>query len=206
MKRVVVMVTMWVIGLAWVLTSVVSPALSASAVAPTAASVVHHKTARLCSTVNKAGQAECYAIRQTDTVQPPGVSANAVSPNVTPAGYGPSTLVAAYKLDQSKGSGQTVAVVDAQDDPHAESDLAVYRTQFGLPACTTANGCFKKVNENGQATPLPAYDEGWSQEIALDVEMVSATCPLCTILLVEAFAATTTNLGAAENTAVSMGA
>ena len=75
-----------------------------------------------------------------------------MSPNAIPAGYGPSTLVAAYKLAQSKGSGQTVAVVDAYDDPNAESDLAAYRTQYGLPACTTANGCFKKVNQSG-STP-----------------------------------------------------
>ena len=148
MKRVVV-VTLWVMSLGWAFTSAVQPAVSASAVVPAAAPVVHHKTARLCSTAVNAGQAACYAIRQTDTVQPPGVSANAVSPNATPAGYGPSTLVAAYKLDQSKGSGQTVAVVDAYDDPNAESDLAVYRTQYGLPPCTTANGCFKKVNQSG---------------------------------------------------------
>src|ERR1035437_10216162 len=206
MKHVVVMVTVWVIGLAWVLTSVVSPADSASAVAPAAAPVVHHKTARLCSTVNKAGQAACYAIRQTDTVQPPGVSANAVSPDAIPAGYGPSTLVAAYKLDQSKGSGQTVAVVDAFDDPNAESDLAAYRTQYGLAACTTAGGCFKKVSQSGSTTNLPPPNTGWAGEISLDLDMVSATCPNCHIFLVEATSPTYTNLGTAVNRAVTLGA
>jgi subtilase family serine protease len=201
MKRVVVMVTVWVMGLVWVLTSVLSPAVSASAVAPAASPVVHHKTARLCSTVNKAGQAACYAIRQTDTVQPPGVRANAVSPNATPAGYGPSTLVAAYKLDQSKGSGQTVAVVDAYDDPNAESDLAAYRAQYGLAPCTTANGCFKKVNQSGSTTNLPPPNAGWAGEISLDLDMVSATCPNCHILLVEATSPTYTNLGTAVNPA-----
>src|SRR5665811_626761 len=200
------MATVWVLGLAWVLTSVVSPAVSASAVVPAAVPVVHHKTARLCSTVVNAGQAACYAIRQTDTVQPPGVSANAVSPNATPAGYGPSTLVAAYKLDQSKGTGQTVAVVDAYDDPNAESDLAVYRAQFGLPPCTTANGCFKKVNQSGSTTNLPPPNSGWAGEISLDLDMVSATCPNCHILLVEATSATYTNLGTAVNRAVTLGA
>jgi hypothetical protein len=78
MKRVVV-VTLWVMSLGWAFTSAVQPAVSASAVVPAAAPVVHHKTARLCSTVVNAGQAACYAIRQTDTVQPPGVTANAVS-------------------------------------------------------------------------------------------------------------------------------
>src|SRR5450759_4092544 len=206
MKRIVVIVTVWVMGLVWVLTSVVSPAVSASAVAPAAAPVVHHKTARLCSTVNKAGQAACYAIRQTDTVQPPGVSTNAVSPNATPAGYGPSTLVAAYKLDQSKGSGQTVTVVNAYDDPNAESDLAVYRAQFGLPLCTTANGCFKKVNQSGSTTNLPSANAGWAGEISLDLDMVSATCPNCHILLVEATSPTYANLGTAVNQAVTLGA
>src|SRR5450759_1403273 len=205
MKRVVV-VTLWVMSLGWAFTSAVQPAVSASAVVPAAAPVVHHKTARLCSTVVSAGQAACYAIRQTDTVQPPGVTANAVSPNATPAGYGPSTLVAAYKLDRSKGSGQTVAVVDAYDDPNAESDLAVYRTQYGLPACTTANGCFKKVNQSGSTTNLPRSNAGWAGEISLDLDMVSATCPNCHILLVEATSSTITNLGTAVNQAVTLGA
>src|ERR1035437_1841013 len=206
MKRVVVIVTVWVMSLAWVFTSVVSPAVSASAVVPAAVPVVHHKTARLCGTVVNAGQAACYAIRQTDTVQPPGVTANAVSPNATPAGYGPSTLVAAYRLDQSKGSGQTVAVVDAYDDPNAESDLAVYRAQYGLPACTTANGCFKKVSQSGSTTNLPRTNAGWAGEISLDLDMVSATCPNCHILLVEATSPTYTNLGTAVNRAVTRGA
>jgi len=205
-KRVVVIVTVWVLGLAWVLTSVMRPAGPAWAVVPAAAPVVHHKTARLCSTVVNAGRVTCYAIRQTDTVQPPGVSANAVSPNAIPAGYGPSTLVAAYKLDQSKGSGQTVTVVNAYDDPNAESDLAAYRTQYGLPACTTANGCFKKVNQSGSTTNLPPPNAGWAGEISLDLDMVSATCPNCHILLVEATSSTFSNLGTAVNRAVTIGA
>src|SRR5450756_334219 len=204
MKRVVV-VTLWVMSLGWAFTSVVQPAVSASAVVPAAAPVVHHKTARLCSTVVSVGQAACYAIRQIDTVQPPGVSANAVSPNATPAGYGPSTLVAAYKLDRSKGGGQTVAIVDAYDDPNAESDLGVYRSQFGLTACTTANGCFKKVNQNGD-TSYPRANGGWAQEISLDLDMVSAICPNCHILLVEASSSSLTNLGTAVNTAAKLGA
>jgi hypothetical protein len=83
-----------------------------------------------------------------------------------------------------------VAIVDAYDDPYAESELATYRSQFGLPPCTTANGCFKKVNQNGATSPLPAADSGWAVEIALDLAMVSAICPSCNILLVEANSAT----------------
>ncbi len=124
----------------------------------------------------------------------------------TVGGFGPSDLASAYKLPTNLGSGKTVAIVDAYNDPNAESDLATYRSQFGLPACTTANGCFRKVNQNGAASPLPAANSGWSSEIALDIEMVSAVCPLCHILLVEASSPTTTNLGTAVNTAVAQGA
>ncbi|HEY3750625.1 MAG TPA: putative Ig domain-containing protein [Pseudonocardiaceae bacterium] len=146
--------------------------------------------------------AACFALRRTDT----GVLHSLTTPNVTPSGYGPANLDSAYKLSATGGSGQTVAIVDAMDDPNAESDLATYRTQFGLPACTTANGCFKKVNQNGAASPLPASDAGWAGEISLDVDMVSAVCPLCHILLVEASSATIANLGASVNRAVTMGA
>ncbi|MDT4989889.1 MAG: hypothetical protein QOI74_3983, partial [Micromonosporaceae bacterium] len=130
----------------------------------------------------------CLSLRRTDVK-----TALAVVPNATPAGLGPAQLTSAYKLPAG-GSGATVAIVDAMDNPNAEADLAVYRTQFGLPACTTANGCFTKVNENGAAAPLPAADAGWAGEIALDVDMVSAVCPNCKILLVEANAPTTTDL------------
>jgi hypothetical protein len=92
------------------------------------------------------------------------------------------------------------------DDPNAESDLATYRSTFGLPACTTANGCFRKVNQNGAASPLPATDTGWAAEISLDVDMVSAVCPSCHILLVEASTASLANLGTGVNTAVALGA
>ncbi len=149
----------------------------------------------------------CMAIKQVSPSEPATIKPNSVSPNATPSGYGPSSLQSAYALPSSTaGSGQTVGIVDAQDDPNAESDLAAYRTQFGLPACTTANGCFKKVNQSGASSPLPTADTGWAGEISLDVDMVSAVCPNCHILLVEASSATTANLGTAVNTAVSLGA
>jgi subtilase family serine protease len=81
----------------------------------------------------------------------------------------------------------------------------VYRTQFGLPACTTANGCFRKVNQNG-GTSYPRADRGWAQEISLDLDMASAICPNCKILLVEASSNSFSNLGAAVNRAATMGA
>jgi len=117
-----------------------------------------------------------------------------------PSGYHPSDLQAAYGLPAAGGSGQTVAIVDAYDDPNAEADLAVYRSTFGLPACTTANGCFRKINQTG-GTTYPRGSGSWAEEISLDLDMVSAICPGCHILLVEATSASLANLGTAVNTA-----
>jgi hypothetical protein len=150
------------------------------------------------------GTAECLALRRTDIATSP---ASAVSPSTPPPGYGPADLQSAYALPSaSAGSGLTVAIVDAYDLPTAEADLAVYRSKFGLKACTTANGCFRKVNQNGGTSPYPAYDQHWGLEIALDLDMVSAICPNCKILLVEATDNNYSNLGPAVDTAVSMGA
>jgi subtilase family serine protease len=123
-----------------------------------------------------------------------------------PGSYGPADLQSAYSLPSSTaGSGQTVAIVDAYNDPFAETDMGVYRSHYGVPACTTANGCFRKVNQNG-ATSYPRNNGSWSQEISLDLDMVSAACSRCHILLVEANSPTYTNLGTAVNTAVRLGA
>jgi hypothetical protein len=118
-----------------------------------------------------------------------------------PTGLGPADIRSAYNLSGSTSGGRTVAVVDAYDDPNAESDLAVYRSTYGLSACTTANGCFRKVNQSGAASPLPSADAGWAEEISLDLDAVSAACPDCRILLVEANSANTSDLMAAEDTA-----
>src|SRR5262249_34968529 len=103
------------------------------------------------------------------------------------------------------GTGKTVAIVDAFDDPTAEADLAAYRSHFGLSACTTGNGCFKKIDEHG-GTTYPDADPDWSVEIALDIDMVSAICPNCRILLVEADDATFEDLNNAEQAADDNGA
>src|SRR5437660_8556107 len=127
-------------------------------------------------------------------------------PGGGPSGYNPADLQSAYKLPSSTaGSGQTVAIVDAYDDPNAESDLGVYRLQVGLSACTTANGCFRKVNQNG-GTTYPRVNGGWAQEISLDLDMVSAVCPNCKIMLVEATSNSFANLAAAVDTAARLGA
>ena len=123
-----------------------------------------------------------------------------------PVGYGPYDLRRAYGLIGTRAQGRTVAVVDAYDDPNAEADLAVYRAAYDLPPCTTKNGCFRKVNQNGKAAPLPAPDYGWAEEISLDLDAVSAVCPTCHILLVEANGPTVRPLMAAVDTAARLGA
>jgi subtilase family serine protease len=145
-----------------------------------------------------------------------------IVPNATAAhsGLGPADLRAAYKLASTavtNGKGQTVALVDAYDDPTIESDLNTYRAYYGIPPCTTANGCFRKVNQDGEQGNYPLVaNPDWEPEIALDTEMVSAICPNCHILLVEANSAdeaiATSNpvqhsdLGASVDTAVNLGA
>jgi subtilase family serine protease len=159
---------------------------------------------RVCSAVTF-NFARCSAIQLDSTTN--AATNQEVTPNASaPGGLNPSDLQSAYKLPSSSaGSGQTVAIVDAYNDPNAESDLAAYRSQFGLPACTTANGCFKKVNQNG-GTSYPSSNTGWAEEISLDLDMVSAICPNCHILLVESSSASFASLGTAVNTAASLGA
>ena len=158
-----------------------------------------HNDKGVCAKANGPDAAACDSRVVTET--------DGVTPLATPTysnGYAPADLQSAYKL--TGGSSSTVAIVDAYSNPNAESDLAVYRTLFGLPDCTTANGCFRAVNQNGTASPMPAGNTGWGQEIDLDIEMVSAICPQCKILLVEANSNSFADLGAAVNRAASMGA
>ena len=146
------------------------------------------------------GRAVCFAVRLDH------YSSGRVRHATSPVGLTPADLQAAYQLPgASAGAGMTVAIVDAYDDPAAEADLATYRAQFGLPACTTSTGCFRKVDQDG-GTSYPVVDEGWAQEISLDLDMVSAVCPRCHILLVEATSSAQSNLGRAVNTAVRLGA
>ncbi|MFI5010045.1 MAG: S8 family serine peptidase [Solirubrobacterales bacterium] len=121
-------------------------------------------------------------------------------------GYSPQDLRSAYKLPAKGGLGQTVVIVDAFDDPNAGADLKVYRSQYKLPACPEENGCFKKVNQAGETGNYPVPSVSWAGEISLDVDMVSAVCPECHILLVEATTNAWANMGAAENMAVKLGA
>jgi hypothetical protein len=123
-------------------------------------------------------------------------------------GLTPAELAGAYGYSAAAGgSGQTIAIVDAYDDPSIEADLATFDTEYGIAACTKANGCFAKVSQTGSAVSLPAADtSGWSVEISLDVEVAHSTCPNCKILLVEAKTPTFQNLATAVNEAVALGA
>ena len=154
---------------------------------------------RACPVNMSAEVSECFALYREEQ-QPNGMSPQDMR------GYLPADLQSAYQLPSaSAGAGQTIALVDAFDDPEAESDLAVYRSTFGMPECSTANGCFRKVNQLGQPGPLPRPNPGWGVETSLDLDMVSAGCPNCNILLVEANDERSRNLARAADRAARMG-
>jgi subtilase family serine protease len=118
----------------------------------------------------------------------------------SPTGLSPATIKGVYGFTTSAtaGAGKTIAIVDAFDDPNAEADLNVFSSQYGLPSCTTANGCFKKVNQTGGSKP-PRANSGWALEISLDIQWAHAIAPGAKILLVEASSNSFTNLLAAED-------
>jgi subtilase family serine protease len=183
----------------------VRPASAQVKAAPAATSAAHDYK-RACPVTTRPGRMACMVLVRTNVAQH---AQAALGPDAAPVGdgYGPSSLQSAYALPSSTaGSGETVAVVDAYNDPNAASDLATYRSDWGLPACGT--GCFEQVNEEGHTSPLPAAagSTGWDVEESLDIDMVSAICPLCHIILVEANSADTADLGAGVNAAVSLGA
>lgn len=168
-------------------------------VAPAIAKLKGHRHSKVCSDAPP-GYASCHAEIDDE------VSGPLAAGQLLPAGYGPADLQSAYSLPSlTAGIGRTVAVVDPYDAPTVEADLAVYRARYGQAPCSSALGCFRKVNQDGGAS-LPPINAAWAQETSLDVQMVSAACPNCNILLVEATSNSLTDLGSAVNTAVSLGA
>ncbi|MGZ4357850.1 MAG: S53 family peptidase, partial [Gaiellaceae bacterium] len=151
-----------------------------------------NSAARVCPG-SPIGTASCHALVVTDGVGNPNAT-------TSPTGLSPDTIKTVYGFSTSStaGLGQTIAIVDAYDDPTAESDLAMFSGQFGLPPCTTANGCFTKVNQTG-GTSYPRKDAGWALEISLDIQWAHAIAPGATILLVEASSNSFANLLAAED-------
>jgi subtilase family serine protease len=177
--------------------------------AASAASSTAAAARRACAPSRHSGVMSCLVLITPGVRQHP----QAFFANRQPAGdgYGPGDLQSAYQLpSHTKGAGQTVAVIDAYDDPDAAANLATYRAAWGQAACNTKTGagCLTKVNQNGKASPLPAPagSTGWATEESTDVYMVSAICPKCHILLVEVKAPTTTDLGTGVNSAVTLGA
>ncbi|MGH3659711.1 MAG: hypothetical protein ACRDUA_23945, partial [Micromonosporaceae bacterium] len=110
----------------------------------------------------------------------------ALDARARPAGYGAVALRDAYDLPLKGGAGQTVAIVVAGDYPTAAKDLNVYRQQYGLSPCTRSSGCFTKLNQDGEQGNYPRPDQEWALEAALDLQMASAACSRCRLVLVEA--------------------
>lgn len=187
---------------------VAGPAVAgpASGTSPDPAATPGRAVANSC-TVAAAGHARCMSlVRQPVPAGTRTSGPSAQDDPLPPGALAPADLVSAYHLGGAPAPGTTVAIVDAYGYPKAESDLAVFRSRFGLGACTTANGCFTKVNQQGARSPLPAPDAGWGLETALDLQTVSAVCPTCHLLLVEGNSNLGTSLAAAVNTAVRLGA
>lgn len=126
----------------------------------------------------------------------------------SPIGYGPAQFHGAYNLPDTTAaaSRQTIAIVDAHDDPNIQSDLNFYDTYYHLPACNPRNGCFEKLNQDGVQGSYPSTNSSWGIEISLDVETAHEICQGCRIRLIEANSSNTTNLDAAETEAVALGA
>jgi subtilase family serine protease len=184
-------------------TSAITPSIAQSPTSIFPSYVLPSNVRASCAGAPKIGQAHCLALMRTDV-------GDAIPGHVTPdeavPGYGPADLHLAYNIPKTGGTGQTVGIVDAYDDPNAESDLSAYRSHFKLHPCTTGNGCLQKLNQLGVAGNYPTPDSGWAVEISLDLDMVSAMCPACKIVLVEADSNSFTDLGASVDMAVTKGA
>jgi len=194
-------------------------ALAASAgtigsMVPTASAAAGHSpdvhSAHSCATAT-AGHAACDAIHLVNnhgqnvgangTIQPMAGKGGKPVPPAKISGLTPTDIQDAYNLSGLQSGGRTVAIVDAYGYPNAERDLATYRSQWGIPACTTASGCLTIMSQTGSTSSLPRTDVGWDQEQALDLDAVSAACPDCKIVLVQAKSASFADLGAAVNQA-----
>jgi hypothetical protein len=150
------------------------------------------------------GFARCHAHVVVDGHGAPATTA-------TPSGYGPAQFHGGYALGATAPIAQTIAIVDAYDDPTVRGDLTTYDSTFGIPnpptcSATVTSACFEKVNQSGATSPLPSKNSGWALEIALDVETAHEICQSCKIVLVEASSSSGANLDAAEDTAYRLGA
>ena len=175
-----------------------TPTLESTSVPTEIENIAPQPHASICS----GGRVRCFAQRRTDEVGRFTAFAQA-------SGLGATDLADAYNIDTSVDPGATIAIIDAYGYTNLASDLATYRTHYGLPACTVGNGCLEIVNQEGQASPLPANapaNDDWTVETALDVDMASAGCPKCKILVVQADDDNGDGLLIANTTAATLGA
>ena len=185
------------LGIAMTPASAASAGAAAAAAAVSAASNVGTPS---CG-VNRAQHATCF-LRMHVRRDSSGRVRPAATTSAPSGGYTAPQIQAAYQLPISSGSGQVIAVIDAFDTASAESDLASYRARFGMPACTTANGCFRKITMGGPS----AVPYGWDIETSLDLDMASVGCPKCGILLVEAASDSFSDIYPAIQQAINAGA
>jgi hypothetical protein len=167
--------------------------------------VVLHRA--VCARNPLPGHMHCHAhvVVRADGTPQPGRAATVLAPAAAPSGYGPADLRSAYRFSLTGSATSVIAIVDAYGYPGAEADLATYRSQYGLPPCTVASGCLTVVNQRG-GTTAPSFDSGWAQEQALDLDMASALCPQCRLLLVQADDDQGGNLASGVALAVARGA
>jgi hypothetical protein len=187
-----------------------SAGTAAAGTAAAAAGTAHAPTGGLRAACPAAprGQARCYALFAPQASVNAAIAAGKTGTATTPQGWGANAIESAYKLPATRSPHQLVAVVDAFSTPGLERNLAVYRAEYKLPPCTSASGCLRVVNQSGRTSPLPpsGVPYGWDVETMLDVSMVSAACPHCRILVVEASSPSFADLAAAEDTAARLGA
>jgi len=172
---------------------------------PAPRGIAHMRAA--CSAA-RPGYARCFALYRPQTSVNRAIARGVLGPPSRPIGLTPKQIETAYRLPIKRNSDQTVAVSIAFDTPHLYKYLTHYRSFFGLPRCTMRSGCFRKVNQQGKASPLPqnGTGSGWDLEVTLDVSMISVACPHCKIIVVEAKDPSFSNLAHSENAAARLGA
>jgi len=202
-----------VLAAALAVTAVAVPAATASSPTTAQRDIRYAVEQPLCAPSTSPTVASCMGYRLVPaTKSTPGArrfTTTAAASAGPQGGYTPADLASAYGFNPKLNrQGQTVAVIDWNDDPHALSDLNVFDKQYGF-AIETARS-FRKVNQNGKKSPLPSppssRDKAGYTETALDIESVRAVCNTCRILLVEADSAQLHNLVSAENAAYRLGA
>jgi len=197
--------------LAALLTAVLVATPGAAAAIPGSTPGTHYAKGVPICRKPKRGHRGCFAMRRV-VVSKGTAGAHPYTVNATPTpgpagGLTPAELASAYGYSTAGGTGETVGIVDAYNDPNIEADLGTFDTYYGLTACTELSGCLKVVSQTGSTTALPPDDTtGWSAEETLDVEAVRAVCPNCKILLVETNDDSSVNLDAGVNEAVTLGA